>query len=306
MAGHGAGVPGGSAGGDIRGDSGGAERDSDGGAGAAAGAAAEVKEGFRFPRRNRLAAFTLLLAAVQGLAYLKRSPPPSARAAMSTPIASHQAPPGGRPLSPQAQAELDAARIGEEILGRDDGTDPFVAAVRATRMPMIITNPRIGGQSGGVRERRLLPAHRLRTRGDRRAQLPLPAGAGDRTPPPSREISAKRCVPCRPIEIDIRNHRKDGTHVLEPAVAGARARRLGAARVWFFASQVDVTLERERLAGLETHNAALLAELGGPGARAGGQWRPACRVPPPRPGGWASGNWICSACVLTSLAHLQG
>jgi hypothetical protein len=31
----------------------------------------------------------------------------------------------------------------------------------------------------------------------------------------------------------------------------------------FFASQVDVTIERERLAGLESHHAALLAEVAG-------------------------------------------
>src|ERR1700753_2611096 len=37
----------------------------------------------------------------------------------------------------------DAQRIEAEVLGLDIGTDPFVAAVRATRMPMIITNPRL-------------------------------------------------------------------------------------------------------------------------------------------------------------------
>ena len=41
-----------------------------------------------------------------------------------------------------AELEADRQRIGREILGSDSGTDPFVAAVRATRMPMIICNPR--------------------------------------------------------------------------------------------------------------------------------------------------------------------
>ena len=36
----------------------------------------------------------------------------------------------------------DAARIRAELTYTDLGTDPFVAAVRATRMPMIVTNPR--------------------------------------------------------------------------------------------------------------------------------------------------------------------
>ena len=37
----------------------------------------------------------------------------------------------------------DAERIAAQLVGQDTGTDPFVAAVRATRMPMIITNPRL-------------------------------------------------------------------------------------------------------------------------------------------------------------------
>ena len=37
----------------------------------------------------------------------------------------------------------DAARIIEEITGTDDGTDPFAAAVKATRMPMVISDPRL-------------------------------------------------------------------------------------------------------------------------------------------------------------------
>ena len=31
----------------------------------------------------------------------------------------------------------------DEITGTDGGTDPFAAAVRATRMPMVISNPRL-------------------------------------------------------------------------------------------------------------------------------------------------------------------
>ncbi len=40
------------------------------------------------------------------------------------------------------EATREGARISAELAGLDDGTDPFSAAVRATRMPMIITNPR--------------------------------------------------------------------------------------------------------------------------------------------------------------------
>ena len=36
----------------------------------------------------------------------------------------------------------EAARIGAELLRAEGGTDPFAASVRATRMPMIITDAR--------------------------------------------------------------------------------------------------------------------------------------------------------------------
>ncbi len=39
--------------------------------------------------------------------------------------------------------EHDEARIVDEISGDDGGTNPFAAAVRATRMPMVISNPRL-------------------------------------------------------------------------------------------------------------------------------------------------------------------
>lgn len=46
-------------------------------------------------------------------------------------------------LAGQANSSADSRRIAAEVLGLDRGTYPFVAAVRATRMPMIITNPRL-------------------------------------------------------------------------------------------------------------------------------------------------------------------
>ena len=65
-------------------------------------------------------------------------------------------------------------------------------------------------------------------------------------------------MPCA-IEIDIRNHKKDGTpfwnRLLLAPVNDANGRL-----AYFFASQLDVTIERERLAALEGENAALTAE----------------------------------------------
>ncbi|RYB01667.1 PAS domain S-box protein, partial [Lichenibacterium ramalinae] len=62
------------------------------------------------------------------------------------------------------------------------------------------------------------------------------------------------------IKIDILNYRKTGetfwNRLLMAPVRGAHGDL-----AYFFASQVDVTLERERLEGLESHNAALMAEV---------------------------------------------
>ena len=69
--------------------------------------------------------------------------------------------------------------------------------------------PAAARQSGGLRQRRLLPPDRLCARRDPRPQLPLPARAGDRSGRRCR-ASATRSRTAGPIEIDIRNHRKDG------------------------------------------------------------------------------------------------
>ncbi|MGI4801515.1 MAG: PAS domain-containing protein [Janthinobacterium lividum] len=156
------------------------------------------------------------------------------------------------------KAILDEARIASEIHGYDDRSDPFVAAVRATRMPMIITNPRLPDNpaifindafcrmSGYAREEILGRNCRF-----------LQGPESD----PSAVARIKEAVQAKQaIHLDIRNHRKDGStfwnRLLMAPVFDAK-RDLA----YFFASQVDVTLERERLAGLETDNAALMAEL---------------------------------------------
>ncbi len=142
----------------------------------------------------------------------------------------------------------------------DDGTDPFVAAVRATRMPMIITDPRQADNPvvfandafcrlSGYERREILG------RNCRFLQGP------DADPETVRRIR-EAVAAAQPIEIDIRNRRKDGepfwNRLLSAPVFDANGRL-----AYFFASQVNVSLERERVAGLETDNAALMAELTG-------------------------------------------
>ena len=166
----------------------------------------------------------------------------------------------GGAAGPFSQADIDTEqeRIGAELRGLSGGTDPFVSAVRATRMPMIISNPRIADNpvvfandafcrlTGYAREE-------IVGRNCRFLQGP----ETDRhTVDRIREAVGR----AQPIEIDIRNHRKNGEPFWNRLLM-APVRDGAGNLAYFFASQVDVTLERERLAGLESHNAALLAEL---------------------------------------------
>ncbi|WP_242121282.1 PAS domain-containing protein [Sphingomonas lacusdianchii] len=154
----------------------------------------------------------------------------------------------------------DAERIDAELAGVDVGTDPFVAAVRATRMPMIITNPRLDDNpvvfandafcrlSGYAREEIL-------GRNCRFLQ-------GPDTDPETKARVRAAVQAERSVECDIRNYRKDGEPFWNRLLL-APVRDLEGNLAYFFASQVDVTLERERLADLESSNAALIAELAG-------------------------------------------
>jgi PAS domain S-box-containing protein len=156
--------------------------------------------------------------------------------------------------------QRDADRISAEILGTSAGTDPFAAAVRATRMPMIVTNPRLPDNpvifvnnsfcrlTGYAREEIL-------GRNCRFLQ-------GPQTDPATVARIRHAVAEARSLEIDIRNHRRDGEPFWNRLLM-APVRDADGELAYFFASQVDVTLERERLEGLETTNAALMAEVAG-------------------------------------------
>ena len=159
---------------------------------------------------------------------------------------------------PSEQKRQDEQRIATELAGLDRHTDPFVAAVHATRMPMIITNPRLPDNpvvfandsfcrlSGYERDE-------IVGRNCRFLQ-------GPETDPATVRKIHDAVERVEAIEIDIRNHRKDGepfwNRLLMAPVFDADQQL-----AYFFASQVDVTIERERLAGLQSDNAALMAEL---------------------------------------------
>ena len=152
----------------------------------------------------------------------------------------------------------DDERIAGELAGVDRHTDPFVAAVHATRMPMIITNPRLPDNPVVF-----VNDSFVRLTGYERGEI---IGRncrflqGPDTDPATRQALHDAVKEVRPIEVDIRNYRKSGepfwNRLLMAPVFDADQRL-----AYFFASQVDVTLERERLSGLERDNAALMAEV---------------------------------------------
>jgi PAS domain S-box-containing protein len=155
------------------------------------------------------------------------------------------------------QLKRDEARISAEIAGTDGGIDPFVAAVHATRMPMVITNPRLPDNPiVFVNDSfcRLTGYNRDEIVGRNCRFL-----QGSETDPAVVRLLREAIAAPRAIEIDIRNHRKDGTPFWNRLLM-APVHDAGGQLAYFFASQLDVSNERERVAALETENAALTAE----------------------------------------------
>ncbi len=164
----------------------------------------------------------------------------------------------GASQTAQVQAEASLARAGAGLL-RLDGGDPFAAAVRATHMPIAISDARLPDNpiifvndsfcrlSGYAREE-------VVGRNCRFLQ-------GPGTDPAAIARIRAAVQASQGIEIDLRNHRKDGTPFWNRLLI-APVRDQAGQVAYFCASQVDVTRERERVTGLETENAALLAEVG--------------------------------------------
>lgn len=152
----------------------------------------------------------------------------------------------------------EEARIVRELTRDDNGPDPFASAVRATRMPMIITDPRLpnnpivfvndafGRLTGYGRDE-------IMGRNCRFLQGPG-TDMGD-VARVRDAISARE-----PIELDLLNYRKDGTHFWNRLLVSPVFGNDGVL-LYFFASQYDVTLERERLVDLQHDRDALEAEV---------------------------------------------
>ena len=157
-----------------------------------------------------------------------------------------------------AALNLDAAQIGAELVRLDGGTDPFAAAVRASSIPTVIADTRLP-------DRPLVFANDAfcRLTGYAREEV-LGRNCrflqGPTTDPAAVARIRAAVAAAEPLEIDLHNYRKNGEPFWNRLML-APVRDAAGALAYYLASQVDVTLERERLMGLENRNAVLLAEL---------------------------------------------
>jgi len=156
-------------------------------------------------------------------------------------------PPGGeeQPRSTPEDTSRKDVRIRAELAGLDDGTDPFTAAVRATRMPMVIANPREADNpivfandafcrlTGYAREEIL-------GRNCRFLQ-------GPESDPATVDRIRAAIKAQEPIEVDIRNHAKDGRPFWNRLLI-APVHDANGDLAYFFANQFDITVDRDNLA----------------------------------------------------------
>jgi PAS domain S-box-containing protein len=155
--------------------------------------------------------------------------------------------------------EQEQSRIEHELVRQDRGTDPFSAAVRATRMPMLITDPRQPDNPivfANAAFSRLTGFHHDEIIGRNCRFLQGPdtdRGDVDRL----RAAIAAR----EPIELELLNYRKNGETFWNRLLVSPVFDEEGQV-TYFFASQFDVTLERERLARLQRDRDDLKAEVG--------------------------------------------
>ena len=148
-------------------------------------------------------------------------------------------------------------RIDVEIHRTSDGSDPFSSAVRATRMPMLITDPRQPDNPivfVNDAFRKLTGYEREETLG-RNCRFLQGPGTNTSDVARIRDAIARRV----PIEIDLLNYRKDGSSfwnrlLISPVFDGGEL-------TYYFASQFDITPEKESMSRLAGDRAALESEL---------------------------------------------
>ncbi|WP_457106255.1 HWE histidine kinase domain-containing protein [Methylobacterium sp. P5_C11] len=154
--------------------------------------------------------------------------------------------------------QLERTRFEAEFARTDASSDPFVSAVRATRMPMLITDPSqpdnpIVFVNAAFSKLTGYAHHEIIGRNCRFLQGP----ETDQDDVDKIRSAVERRVP---IEIEILNYKKSGEIFWNRVLIAPVFDRTGAL-TYFFASQYDVTPEREKLAQMQRDRAALEQEV---------------------------------------------
>ncbi|MFK5600131.1 PAS domain S-box protein [Methylobacterium sp. HMF5984] len=155
-----------------------------------------------------------------------------------------------------SRVRRETHRILSEIAGGADVTDPFAAAVRATRMPMIVTDPRQPDNPilfVNAAFSRLTGYASEEIVGRNCRFLQGPDTDRDDVARVRAAIAARQ-----PIEVALLNYRKDGTTFWNQLLL-APVKDAAGEVAYFFASQYDVTADVLQLAALRGENAALSA-----------------------------------------------
>lgn len=152
----------------------------------------------------------------------------------------------------------EEARIIRELTRAENGPDPFSSAVRSTRMPMLITDPRQPDNPivfANAAFSRLTGYNRRDIIGQNCRFLQGPDTDQTDVARLRDAIDARET-----IELDLLNYRSDGSTFWNRLLVSPVFDDEGQL-TYFFASQFDVTLEKERLVQLLKDREALEAEV---------------------------------------------
>lgn len=152
----------------------------------------------------------------------------------------------------------EEARIVRELTRAENGPDPFSSAVRSTRMPMLITDPRQADNPivfANAAFSRLTGYSRRDIIGMNCRFLQGPQTNRDDVARLRSAIEARET-----IELDLLNYKADGSTFWNRLLVSPVFAEDGQL-TYYFASQFDVTVEKERLAQLIVDRQALEEEV---------------------------------------------
>ncbi len=166
------------------------------------------------------------------------------------------------PLPPAPLHPFDPPSVArtaiKDFARRLDASDPILAAFDLSLTPMVVSDPTLPDNpliyvNAAFERLTGFAASEVLGRNCRFMQGPLTEAADVER---LREAIRRR----ERIEIDLLNHRRDGTPFWNRLMVAPVFDAVGDLR-WFVAAQLDVTIERHRLAQLQQHRETLEAEL---------------------------------------------